>query len=216
MAPVDVSVNHNSANFDGRLLYQNVSSADHEITKALAVQAESILFHLHHVANDQGILHYLLLISEKLRTEDGAIQSDIQGFSVVLATLLQNLINYSDQSHASLSEKLPTDTKDVITSYPIQWQLYGSGPRLAWQWVTVLVLVVVLGSFSFGIWQTVWYGVTPADCMEVPGMMVLAQRSDDSEDIDVKEKARKRLYFVDADGEGKPPLLWSKPFVPTM
>jgi hypothetical protein len=32
------------------------------------------------------------------------------------------------------------------------------------------------------------------------------------EGLDVEEEANRMLYYVDAEGEGKPPMLWRKSF----
>jgi hypothetical protein len=203
MKDVDLSQNHYSSKYDERLIYEMSLPQDHKIAHALAVQTQGVLARLDRLTTSNGIAQDLLLISRKLQQGHPGIQSDAHGLAVVVDVLLQNLISYSDQTRPELPLELSSDAANIITSFPIQWQIYGSGPRLAWEWVTVIVLVVVLWSFCFGLWQTVVYWMAPGDWTEVPGMMVLAQGSGPLQDIEVEEKANKRLYFVAEESKGR-------------
>lgn len=206
MADVDLSQNHYYQKFDERLIYQPTSAQDYTITRVLAIQTQNVLPFMNRLMTGEGISQYLLSMSRKLQQTDLSIQSDAQGLSVVVATLIQNLISYSDQIRSGLPSELSSDPNDFIISYPIQWQIYGSGPRLAWEWVAVFILVVVLCSFCFGVWQTVWYWMAPGNWTDVSGMMVIAQESSPLHNINVEEKASKMLYFVDTERDGKPLL----------
>ncbi|KAJ4300888.1 hypothetical protein N0V90_002976 [Kalmusia sp. IMI 367209] len=184
MKGADVSQNHYSSKYDERLTYEKSLQQDHKIALALAIQTQGVLARMDQLTTGKGIAKYLLSISRKLQQGHPGIQSDAHGLAVVVAVLLQNLISYSDQTRPAIPLELPSESADIITCFPIQWQLYGSGPRLAWEWVAVFVLAVVLCSFCFGLWQTIWYWMAPGDWTEVPGMMVLAQASGPLQDIE--------------------------------
>jgi hypothetical protein len=99
--------------------------------------------------------------------------------------------------------ELSSDPVNIITSFPIQWQIYGSGPRLAWERIIVFVLAVVLCSLCLGLWQMIVYWMAPGDWTEVPGLMVLVQGSGPLQDIKVEEKANESLYFVTEESKGR-------------
>lgn len=192
----DISQNHYYSKFDERLVYEEPLPQDHKIALSLAVQTQGVLERMDRLTTGKGLVQHLLLFNRKLQSGHNAIQSDPQGLAVIMAVLIQNLISYSDQIRTEIPLELSPDPADVITSFPMQWQLYGSGPRLAWQWITVFVLAVVLFCFCYGLWQTLWYWMAPGEWTEVPGMMVLAQVSGLLQDIEVEEKASQMLYYV--------------------
>lgn len=202
LRPVDMSFNHYSTKHDGQLTYEKPLPQDHQIARALASQIQGVLANMDKLVGDKGIARYLLLISRRILQLNPSMESDAHSLAVVVAVLIQNLIGYADQIRPEMPTEMPKDPSNTITSFPIQWQLYGSGPRLAWQWMTVFVLVTVLGCFCFGLWQTFWYWMSPGAWTEVPGMMVLAQISGDLKDID-KPEADRKLYFVDEESKGK-------------
>jgi hypothetical protein len=144
-----------------------------------------------------GLLAQFLLISRMLQKTDPAMTSDAAGLSIVLGVLLQNLINTSNKTWSPLPPSLPSDPNDRITSYPLQWQLYGSGPLLAWEWAAVVVLVIVWLSFCAGMYQTVRYWMAPGFWVQLDSPIIIAQKSPPLEDIRDEEKARKRVYRVE-------------------
>lgn len=196
----DISQNQYWKKFNETLTYQPSLAQDFEIVRALAVHADRVLLYMNQLMARDGILAYLLLLSHKLRTDIPSITSDAHGLTVVMGVLLQNMISLSD----SLSPPLPgvkaSSSDKLITSYPIQWQIYGSGPRLAWEWSVVFVLVVIVCCFCFGIWQTIWYRMAPGSWTELSGMMMIANGTIPRlEDIDNEEKASRRLYAIDKE-----------------
>jgi hypothetical protein len=205
----DVSLNQYWQKFNESLVYQPVLAQDHAMSRALAIQAEGVLAYTHRLMEHTGGLsEFLWLMGHKLHEDIPTISTDTHGLSVVMAVFLQNLISYSDGISPALPSELSSDPNDTITSYPIQWQIYASGPRLPWQWGAAFILFVVLGCFLFGLCQTGWYWLAPGPWTEVPGMMMIAQATVPKlKDIDDEMKAIKLLYSVAVENEL---MLWSK------
>lgn len=63
------------------------------------------------------------------------------------------------------------------TAIGIRWQVYGSGPRLAWQWVTTVVLAVLLLSLAAGLLQPLKTRLSPTDILKPAGVLVAANLS---------------------------------------
>ncbi|KAH8733101.1 hypothetical protein GQ44DRAFT_766163 [Phaeosphaeriaceae sp. PMI808] len=126
-----------------------------------------------------------------------------------MGVLLQNLLSISNKYRSPLPATMLLEPFESISSYPIQWQVYGSGPRLTWEWLAVFVLVVVLLSLSFGMYQTLRYRTGPGLWVELGGMMMLAQTSPSLDDMENEEKAQKRIYWVENSAQKKK-LLRSK------
>jgi hypothetical protein len=204
----DISQNHYWQKFNESLVYQTALAQDHAIARALAVQADGVLTYMHHLMEHAGgLLEFLVLMGHKLHQDIPTISTDIHGLSVVMAVFVQNLISYSDDISPALPSELSSNTNDTITSYPIQWQIYASGPLLPWQWGAAFILFVVLGCFLFGVCQTGWYRLAPGSWTEVPGMMMIAQATMPKlTDIGDEKKASKMLYFVEKEDKL---MLWS-------
>lgn len=199
MQPPDLSLD-GYGQWNQNIVYEPTISADHGIAHALAIQAHDTLPRLGDLVPSAGLLTQFLLMSRELQKRDSAIQSDTMGLSIVLGSLLQNLISSSNKYWAPLPLSLPPDPAAKITSYPLHWQLYGSGPRLAWEWVAVAVLIIVLLSFCVGLYQTLRYWMPPGVWVQLDGMMMIAQRSPPLEGIDDEMKAQKQVYWVEKDG----------------
>ncbi|KAF3000848.1 hypothetical protein E8E13_007130 [Curvularia kusanoi] len=207
----DVSQNQYWANFTEPLIYQPAQPEDLTMARALAVHADSVLSSMDRLMTPDGVLMYLLLLSRKLRADIPAITSDVHGLTVMMGVLLQNMITCSDSLSPPLPTSLPASPDDIITSYSIQWQIVGSGPRLAWEWAAVFILAVILCCFGFGIWQTFWYRIAPGPWTEVPGMMMLAYNTNNLEHMDDEKEASKMLYAVETEPDTSDTMLWSWP-----
>jgi hypothetical protein len=199
MQGADLSFNSYGTEWNQPIIYEPITPNDHSIARALAIQTRDSMPRMETLVPSTGLLAQFLLMSRMLQQTDPAITSDTTGLSVVLGVLLQNLINTSNKYWSPLPPSLPSEPSDRITSYPLQWQLYGSGPRLAWEWVAVAVLAIVLLSFCAGMYQTLRYWMAPGFWVQLDGMMMIAQKSHQLDDIKDEEKARKRVYRVEHD-----------------
>jgi hypothetical protein len=141
-------------------------------------------------------------MSRNMQTADPVVNSDAMGLSIIVGVLLQNILSTSNKYWSPLPSSLPARPEEKISSYPIQWQLYGSSPRLKWEWAAVAVLVIVLLTFCFGMYQTLRYWMAPGPWVELDGMMMIAQQTPQLESIEDEKKAQKRMYSVEKDGSG--------------
>jgi hypothetical protein len=202
MQGADLSFNWYGKEWDQHIVYEPVTPSNLDIGRALAIQARDSLPRIETLVPSTGLLAQFVLMSRMLQRTDPTINSDDAGMSIVLGVLLQNLVSTSNKYWSPLPSSLPSEHSKKITSYPLQWQLYGSGPRLAWEWAAVAVLVIVLLSFCLGMYQTLRYWMAPGYWVQLDGMMVIAQKSPPLADIRDEEKARKRVYRVEDDTTG--------------
>lgn len=150
-----------------------------------------------------SLLEHFMFTSNRLRKVDTSISSDADALAIVIGVLLQNLLSVSNKYRSPLPATTTLQPHERVTSYPLQWQVYGSGPRLAWEWLSVAILLVILASLLFGLYQTLRYRKGPGSWVELGGMMVLAQTSPPLQDIEKDEEARKRVYRVEDSGQDK-------------
>jgi hypothetical protein len=203
MNGVDLSFNGYGNDWDKNIMYEPTVASDYRVIQALAIQTRDSLPRIELMVQTSGLLNYFLLMSRMLQSTDGAIQSDVAGLSIVMGALLQNMLSVANKYRSPLPATLPIEPSKRTSSYPLQWQLYGSGPRLAWEWLTVVVLVIVLLSLCFGVYQALRHWMGPASWTQLGGMMMIAQTSPRLDDMEDEVKARKRMYRVDKATNGK-------------
>lgn len=203
MQGADISFNGYGNDWNKFIRYEPTIATDYDIIRALAIQTRDSLPRLEPMVQSASLVNHFLLMSRMLQKTDNAISSDTAGLSIVIGTLVQNILSTSSKYRSTLPSTLPSRPEDKVTSYPLQWQLYGSGPRLAWEWISVLVLLVVFTSYLFGMYQTLLYWTGPGFWTELGGMMRLAQASPKLKDIEDENKARKRMYRVKRDTGGE-------------
>ena len=90
--------------------------------------------------------------------------------------------------------------EDALLATDIAWQVYGSGPRLAWQWITVVVLSVLIASLFLGIIQAFVHRVSPAAMLKPQGMLVAANSTPMLESLKVSSvdsgEAKKAIISI--------------------
>jgi hypothetical protein len=203
-ASPDLSFNHYGAEWNQKIVYERVTASDFDIADGVGGQARDIMPRLEPLVPSTKLLPQFLLLSRNTQTIDPVVNSDAMGLSIVVGVLLQNVLSMGNKYWSPLPSSLPSRSEERLASYPIQWQLYGSSPRLKWEWAAVAVLVIVLLSFCFGMYQTLRYWMAPGPWVQLDGMMMMiAQQSPPLQDIGDEKKAQKRTYLVEKDGSGE-------------
>ena len=106
---------------------------DNTIAKALSIQFASTVSHLETL--NPNLLISISRTLQAYRPEYNI--SDSFALAPVLAVLSNRLL--------SIAKWNITYSSDHQTeSSPIIWQLFGSGPRLKWEWITVIILAVLM------------------------------------------------------------------------
>lgn len=203
MDGADLSFNGYGNDWDKHITYEPTSPSDYQIIQALAIQTRDSIPRMQGLTQTASLLEHFLLVSRTLRRVDTSIFSDADGLAIILGVLLQNLLSVSNKLRSPLPTTSTLQPSERVTSYPLQWQVYGSGPRLAWEWIAVTILTVVLASLLFGLYQTLRYRMGPGTWVELGGMMVIAQTSPPLQDIEKEEEARKRVYRVEGSGRNR-------------
>lgn len=205
MQGADASFNGFGTDWDKTVIYETTTTADYDIVHSLAIQVRDTLGRMEPMVHTATLLEHVLLISRMIQKTNTSIHSDAEGLSIVVSILLQNILSVSNKHRSPLPSTRPFDPQEMVKSYPLRCQLYGSGLRLSWEWITLVVLIVVVACFAFGIYQTLRFREGPRPWVELGGMM-LAQTSPKLDDIGDKEKARKRPYWIDKGVTGGPVL----------
>lgn len=172
---VDLSLNDFGSRWAAIPVPLNASRYDHSCAKSLTDQLSSTLNRIDRLLGT-GIVHHMALTARRLaEINDGFINTtspDAASMAPVLAVLAQHLLTI-----ASWNMTASPDLEATVESFPVRWQVYGSGPRLAWEWAAVVILVVVLLAVLLGGLFGLTSGLEPGACLETAGMMLLANQS---------------------------------------
>lgn len=149
------------------------TTADSNITRSLAEQFSAMLPALHGLVPSNGFVPHSILISRTLTSRSGGlrVKDDYAGLGPVFGTLASQLLNLAVWT-ADMGPKAE------VTSFPVQWQVYGSGPWLPWEWVVALALAVVLLAVCYGMVLTVLYRNEPGIWNEPVGAIVIANNTE--------------------------------------
>ncbi|KAK0658796.1 hypothetical protein DIS24_g4512 [Lasiodiplodia hormozganensis] len=121
--------------------------------------------------------------------------TSMDGLAMVVATILSNYLS-------TFSWNLEEIDGMTTTQGPIRWEIYGSGPRLAWQWAIVAVLGINILVQLFDVWL-IFKRQAKGLWLTMGGMLVAANASERMASVTdyegagfVTEKGKHVRYFI--------------------
>ncbi|KAF3760880.1 hypothetical protein M406DRAFT_334503 [Cryphonectria parasitica EP155] len=148
---------------------------------------------------DSGIVYHMVLTARNLAyfNKNFSATDDARGMAPVIAVMAQHLVTIADWNTTTSS-----DPEETTVSFPIRWEIYASGPRMAWEWAAVVILVVVLLALLAGGLYGLVKGIEPGPWLEKGGIMLLANQSKpidsakESVGGEASEEAEEATYYV--------------------
>ncbi|ROW07435.1 hypothetical protein VMCG_03734 [Cytospora schulzeri] len=168
---------------------------------------------------DDGLVPHLVRTARRLAYLNHNLSApagdDAPSVTPVLALMAQHLLTIAEWNTTTLSSSPSSGpgAATTVSSYPVRWQIYASGPREAWEWAAVAILVVVLLAVLLGGLYGVVRRVEPGPWLEIAGFMLLANQSrtmgsaEGSVGGDASKKAKKARYYVRGTGGNDPALV---------
>ncbi|KAF1999398.1 hypothetical protein P154DRAFT_601541 [Amniculicola lignicola CBS 123094] len=140
------------------------------IASRLATHFAAIIPNLHGLVRNSGIVLHLTLAARRLKYQHSNFTSDAAAIAPFIATLAQHQL-----TTASWTMRADNDT--LISSAPMQWQLYGSGPRLKWEWAIMTVLMILLIVMAKQVLLLIIYRIQPGSWLEPGGLLRTAHKT---------------------------------------
>lgn len=200
MKGVDLSIDNYGNNKDTKPRPLKPSVNDRNCAASLRDELRSILPHLDRLP-DAGIAHHMVLIARRLSELNSGFSKtkdpDATSMAPVIAVIAQHLLTI-----ASWNMSASPDPEATVDSFPVRWQVYGSGPRLAWEWAAVVILVVVLLAVLLGGIFGLASGVEPGPWLEPAGIMLIANQSDSMDSVKgsvggaISQRAAESKYYL--------------------
>lgn len=110
----------------------------------LATHFSSMLPHLDGLLAGSSLADQLVLRARSLKKKTSGFETEIESLAPAVALIMQYLITTANWNMTAA----PTE---MITSLPIRWYVYGSGPRMVWQWATGAVVAVLVLTISLDV-----------------------------------------------------------------
>ncbi|RDL36460.1 uncharacterized protein BP5553_05812 [Venustampulla echinocandica] len=198
MGDIDVSINNYGKNMNSTPVLLAPSIGDRASAQSLAIQLGSTVGRINGLLQT-GLVYHMVLISRRLSflNPDILAVNDIAGITIAMATITQHLL-----TTGAWNMTVSSDPNCNTTSFPVKWQVYGSGPRLAWEWVSVIVLAVVLTALVGGGIFTLTSQIEPGPWLDVGGMMLAANEAAKMKSVIgsiagvASQKAKEAKYYV--------------------
>jgi hypothetical protein len=198
MSGIDVSINNYGDNMNSIPVLLAPSTGDRTSAQALAIQLSSIIGRVNGLLQT-GLAYHMVLISRRLSglNTDISATNDTAGITIAIAAITQHLL-----TTGAWNMTVSSDPNENTTSYPVRWQVYGSGPRMPWEWASVIILVVVLTALVVGGVFTLAWQIEPGPWLEVGGMMLAANGSEKMRSVmgsiagAASQKAKEAKYYA--------------------
>ena len=174
---------------------------DADNLRQLGIQLSSMLSSMNGLLIGSSLNQHLALAAQKLRVTQPSFESNTASFASVVAITMQHLITVAAWNMT------PSPT-NLTTHYPLRWYVYGSGPRLAWQWAVALVPCFFLVFLAYDVYLMLYYRISPGPWMKLGGMMAAGNMAEKMKSLDgsmvgiVKEKGKTAIYYVRKDRAG--------------
>lgn len=191
----DVSVTHYGKVYDAVPIISAFSPIDNTIAKALAIHTQATTARLETLTYNYTAAELFLASARNLQVARPEYASDTEALSPVLAFLINQLLAIGNWNTT-------LDLEHQITSEPIRWQLYGSGPRLGWEWLSFTVLVVLLVAMLASLVFSLIHRAYPGEWLKPGGMLIAANTSPtmsslrDPANMDNEKNSARLRFFV--------------------
>ncbi|RAK76544.1 uncharacterized protein BO72DRAFT_459510 [Aspergillus fijiensis CBS 313.89] len=162
----------------------STSQADASIAAETTSWFTAILPNLQSFTSDPALLNLtslaLTLADDLVSLNRGYTRLD--GVAAVVATVFTDMITSFDWTYSAVLQGATSEegggsngTVQTTLQGPVRWQLYGSGPRLPWEWTIAIVLAVAVAVHVVDLGVVVWSrGLREGFWLSVDGMMAVA------------------------------------------
>lgn len=127
------------------------------------------------LSSGHSFARHALLTARHLQERNGRqnLTSDVAAMTAVIGTLAQNLLTMGSWHVAQDNSSAVAG----LVQHNVRFYIYGSGPRVGWQWTATIILVVLALAVLVDI---LWVAIDlqpPPDALEPSGMMLVANAS---------------------------------------
>jgi hypothetical protein len=144
--------------------------ADEAIIQTLQTQITGMKPYLDGLSPNGSFLQYMRLVSQNLQATTPNLTSSSAAMMSVVAFTFQHLLTMGDWNitHSAFQ-----------VSHNFSFWVYGSGPRMGWEWAAVLILIVPMMVCCYDVYLILAKRTTRGPWLDVQGMMLTANASEE-------------------------------------
>lgn len=144
--------------------------ADAQMVTSLANQVDVTMKRLEHLSPSVNTSQWLMSIAREVRRRRPEYASDIEALAPTIAFLTNHLL-------AIARWDIGFSDTDQVQSENVRWQVYGSGPRLQWEWCVAVVFGILALSLVGCMVLSFYRRIVPGEWLTPAGMLVAANCS---------------------------------------
>ena len=147
------------------------SSADATVLNQVGAQFLSMFQSLDGLVPESSFVQHLVLSARHLKSLRPDVEEEIDSLTPVMAFVIQHLLTNARWNMTS-------SATETVTSYPIRWYVYGSGPRLMWEWAAGVILYSLILALLYDVYLILHFRDNPGPWLKVGGMMFAANMAE--------------------------------------
>lgn len=203
----DISIDNYGTN---RYLNVTFCESQEENRKMLTKVADTfreIIPTMDDLSRPNGFVQHVLSIRDNLLKIGLSSPNSGVGLALVVAGMVQHIFTMAEWELVGIDPG-----KDLVRSTGVRYQVYGSGPRLAWEWAIATVLAIILLLLIYDLFLTLSQRINVGEWLSLSGMMVAANYADRMPSVNdgfvgaENETIQKTSYFIRKLGLGNPQL----------
>lgn len=196
--PPDISIDHYGADRYLNLTFYDAPAENRKILTQVATVYREIMPAMDRLSYPDGFLQHALYLRDSLLRIGLSSPDRNAGLAMVVAGTLQHLLTMARW------ELVKVDPGNDLVRSAVRFQLYGSGPRLAWGWAIAVVLAIILLLLMYDLFITLRQRINVGHWLSLSGMMVTANytgRMPSNDGVET-EKVQRTAYFIRKMSEG--------------
>ena len=130
----------------------------------LGMRFSAMLPYLDGLLPGSSFAEHLVLEARRLKATSSGFEAEIESLTPAVALIMQYLVTTANWN-------MTASPTEETTSFPVRWYVYGSGPRLFWEWATAAVLSVLILTVFFDVFLILGYRIAPGPSLTLDGMM---------------------------------------------
>lgn len=195
----DISIDSYGEDRYLNVTFYDAAAENRNILTQVAAVFRDIIPIMDRLSYPDGFFQHVLGIRASLsRIGVGSTDPNV-GLALAVAGMLQHLLTLAQWELVAVDPG-----NDMVRSAGVRYQVYGSGPRMAWGWAIATVLGIVILLLMYDLFLTLRRRIGVGEWLSVSGMMVTANytaRLVANDGVETEE-IQKTKYFVRETGSG--------------
>lgn len=195
----DISIDAYGTDRYLNVTFYDAAAENRKILTQVATMFQDIIPIMDRLSYPDGFFQHLMSVREFLFRVGINSAEPNTGLALAVAGMLQHLLTIA---RWELVEVDPGN--DLVRSTGVRYQVYGSGPRLAWGWAIAAVLGIIILLMMYDLFLTLGRRINVGPWLSLSGMMVTANYTarmpmNDGVETDTIQKTK---YFIRKMGPG--------------